>query len=1495
MAEVEIVPAVGASIVHPIASIVHHGLRKLRSRAGISTTSFKDIHKALNDELEWLVALQMDTDREVSRDVLKDKTDVYLLWLDSVSSIEEEVAFLNEKYYRLMRKKWRIWKNWKKRHLKKKNKRVLKKVIKLVEECLEKILEDKTEQVIKESGVPSFEEYPTLKKVLREIQNLLQSKAVKCVALHGQEGVGETIVMQNLNDYFYDSPNDKEFDVVIFIKVPTDEKTDLQILQKIAERMKVDGEGDESEVAGRIQRVLEDRRYLLILDGVRHPPDGIWEKLDISNHKKDIKVVIATHYPPLALKSRCVDRKVKLESLSPDEVWKMFQDIVGDKTSQLASPREGESSSKSTTPSGKLDQLLQYMLSLMRIWSFSHLILSYPLRIGHEEFLKQWMNNVYKLCFADGDGGANIDSLRTRVRHLISESPLRYVQAVIPDDITKDIINGGSVSMETPFEDMPGPIQFLANHLALHQLTDTLTSRTIPHSQLALDEIQNIWFSISDDAEKQTVVKNIQENSRIRSAFDHLHIIDLSQIGDEAQRELELSSLKTSLDQTTRAESLANHDRRSRHLVLVVDGNGDKKLDPQKLSLPIKRDSEDVVVFITTLSSDDELSKKVDLTIKTEDHLLPWELFCNIVGSEILHSPCDIHEIAVHIVEKCGGQLLAIILMGKSLKDEKDVQIWELALQKLRNVDREAIVNAFFNVIWENVDSESKKILLIRCLMVFRFQDLMMSDDQLFARWFSEKLVDTEEEAKRILQNFVECCVLLQFEGPLGRYILLPEDIKIILHALRGEIPDNLSEETSASTFSNHRVLKLSNTHMRNLYAASTLPQLKELNLEGCMLETLPEAVFKVQKLESLSLEHCSQLLELSQQITNLENLKELRLAGCERLEKLPHEIWELHKLEILSLGQCWRLSGLPQEIAKLQNLKELRLAGCEQLEALPQEIWELHKLETLSLEQCRQLLELSSDIDKLKNLKELRLAGCKRLMTLPQNIRELQKLETLTVEHCSQLQELPPQISELENLRELSVLNLSSTGIHELPSSIFNLQELKEFYLKDCKLLRELPSEISRLRNLTTLDLDGTLITHLPKEIQWLSNLESLSLSFYDDTVREVKSFISLTDTNHDSNFEVIPVGVLPQLTNLKVLKIGVNSDNEWWLKNFESVLVQISTLRMLRVLDVYIPRDNFRAPVKKCLSNFRFTVGHHKPRMISRVPPAIEAMFKESSRSLKFVNGQDFPDRVETILSESWAFFLDRHMTIKNLTQFRLKNLKQLRLCILAECNEMHNVLDVKEYEADSDVDESFCMQFLTVFYMKNLRTIINNPIHGNSIFCELKLLALHTCPELTTIFTMHFLHNLVNLEELIVEDCPKVSCIISCPSSEPTTEYFLPRLRKLSLLFVPELASISNGVRIGRNLEQMGLYYCPKLQSLSTAELSSEQLKKIRGETKWWEKLKWSEAEWGQKDPPHQFNNIFSPIDEDLDILTQLTTYEQMTSLNKKKRLRRARIFQ
>ncbi|XP_028764995.1 disease resistance protein RPS2-like [Neltuma alba] len=1068
----------------------------------------------------------------------------------------------------------------------------------------------------------------------------------------------------------------------------------------------------------------------------------------------------------------------------------------------------------------------------MRTRNFLHLILSYPMRIGYEHMLEKWIN----------------DDLRGSV-HPFSERPLKYVKALIPRKITEESINGGSVSMGTSLKHVPQPILLLATRLAINQLTQTLTLDTLSHSRLALEEIQNILFLTRDDAEKRTVVANIEANSRIRETFGNVQIIDLNQIDDETKREQEFLNLETRLQQSTSVESPTKNYTRSRQLVLVVDGDVDKKLDPQKVSLPNKRDSGDVVVFITTLSSgqqNDELSLKMDLTIKTEDHLLPWEVFCKNVGSELLNSSIHIQKIAVQMVEKCGGHLLAIILMAKSLKDIKDVQTWELALDKLGYGDREPIVNAFFNIIWPNVISETEKVRLIRCLMVLKSSDWKISHSQLFDYWFSEKLVDTEGEAKGTLHYFLECSVFLKTEEAVGRYILLPEGINLILHAIRLEIPENLSKEASVSTISNLQVLNLSNTHMQNLYDVNISYGHKKLNLEGCMLETLPEAIFDdLQKLETLSLEHSLQLQKLPPQIAKLENLTTLRLAGCKRLETLPQEIWELQNLETLSLEHCSQLQELPPQIAKLVNLKTLRLEGCKRLEALPQEIWELPSLE---------ICDLSGT----------------QITHLPEHLN-LPKLRSLSMGNNLNLRNIP--FSFFGHVPQLIILDLSRTSIHELPSSICNLKMLREFYLKDCGLFVKLSPDIGQLDNLTTLDLDGTLITHLPEEIKNLGKLESLSLSFYNDD---------------DSSCAMIPLGFLSQLNQLKALRIAVNPDNKWWFKNVERILAETNGLKKLQALDMYIPiRVNLNLK-ERCLSSFRFIISNHKPGMMSRVPPAIEEMFKESSPSLKFVNGQVFPDEVKSILSKAWAFFLDRHMTINNLAQLGLKNLTQLQLCILAECNEMRSIVNLDGYGASSYLNESFCMQFLTIFYMKNLRSIIENPSNvGNSIFHQLKLLALRTCPRLTTIFTVDSLQSLDNLEELIVEDCAKVSSIISCPSSSKpttTTGIFLPRLRKLSLLFVPELTSISNGVCIGKSLEEMGLYYCPKLQSLSTTELSIERLKVIRGETKWRDALNWRREEWGQEDEPDQFDKVFVPIDEDLDIFTQLTTYELITSFIK-----------
>ncbi|XP_028765007.1 probable disease resistance protein At1g15890 [Neltuma alba] len=305
------------------APAANFGLQQLKSK--LEDASLPDTHKALNDGLGWLLALLKDKDNEVSSNIQKDTSSVYQYWTKRASDVRKDVTSLNEEYEKVRKKKLKFLSGG---DLKEKIKTALKEVIEILEKCPKEIIVKLPEWVIEEPGVPSIAEYPTLQKAFQDILTLLQNNGERCVALHGGKGVGKTTIMQNLNNHFYNS-NNKLFDMVIFIKLPSDKQTeDLHILQKIADRIKVNKEGDECEVARKIQRVLEDKRYLLILDGVRRAPNGIWEKLDISAHKKDSKMVITTYFP-LAWNSKYVDSKVVLERLPPEEAQVMFRDFFG--------------------------------------------------------------------------------------------------------------------------------------------------------------------------------------------------------------------------------------------------------------------------------------------------------------------------------------------------------------------------------------------------------------------------------------------------------------------------------------------------------------------------------------------------------------------------------------------------------------------------------------------------------------------------------------------------------------------------------------------------------------------------------------------------------------------------------------------------------------------------------------------------------------------------------------------------------------------------------------------------------------------------------------------------------------------------------------------------------------------------------------------------------------------------------------------------------------
>ncbi|KAK4254476.1 hypothetical protein QN277_009854 [Acacia crassicarpa] len=477
-------------------------------------------------------------------------------------------------------------------------------------------------------------------------------------------------------------------------------------------------------------------------------------------------------------------------------------------------------------------------------------------------------------------------------------------------------------------------------------------------------------------------------------------------------------------------------------------------------------------------------------------------------------------------------------------------------------------------------------------------------------------------------------------------------------------------------------------------------------------------------------------------------------------------------------------------------------------------------------------------------------------------------ELKALKLHNNDELTEIPPLF--FSKMPLLCILDLSYTSVSELPNSFFKLEQLRELYMKSCECFMELSSDVGKLQNLEKIDLDKTHIIHLPKEIQELTNLQSLTLCLFEYRSRKSKKYTRST---------IIPSGVISKLKGLKHLSIDVNPDDDRWEKNLEVILPEVLALDCLQTISLYIPAPTLLNLIPSHIFelDFRFIVGKHMSRIISGTLPTAEGKFKQSERSLKFVKGVDVPERVSLAILYSKALFLDRHMTIKDLSEFGMENIEQLQVCILAECKEMQTIVDGR-CSSSSDILPRLLV--LNVSYMKNLRSICEGEVHSSHSFGMLKTLALHNCPVLTTVFTLDFVGNLSLLKVLVVKDCLKVSALISCGPSTLKAGTFLPKLRTMTLVHLPELVSISNELHMGQcpSLENIGIYDCPKLERLSKEELSSQNLKVIKGDIEWWgaltwRKAEWSKEEWGIDDRPSNFDTIFSPIDKLADIMSQL----------------------
>lgn len=103
------------------------------------------------------------------------------------------------------------------------------------------------------------------------------------------------------------------------------------------------------------------------------------------------------------------------------------------------------------------------------------------------------------------------------------------------------------------------------------------------------------------------------------------------------------------------------------------------------------------------------------------------------------------------------------------------------------------------------------------------------------------------------------------------------------------------------------------------------LKNLKELNLENCILDSFPKLVFKLPGLKYLFLSNTNTHY-VTRHFERLEKLEVLVIEN-NHLQKIPYDIYKAKNLRILSLRNN-KLTNLPESISELVNLTILDLRG---------------------------------------------------------------------------------------------------------------------------------------------------------------------------------------------------------------------------------------------------------------------------------------------------------------------------------------------------------------------------------------------------------------------------------------------------------------------------------------------------------------------------------------------------------------------------------------
>ncbi|KAL6311910.1 hypothetical protein AAG906_025840 [Vitis piasezkii] len=514
----------------------------------------------------------------------------------------------------------------------------------------------------------------------------------------------------------------------------------------------------------------------------------------------------------------------------------------------------------------------------------------------------------------------------------------------------------------------------------------------------------------------------------------------------------------------------------------------------------------------------------VGVEIRMENHLLSWELFCVNVG-EVVHSS-GIQRLAINVVEKCCGHLLAVVIMARALKDVNDVLIWEYASYTLglqhRSQTKDRVLFNALAFMWGRSGSTNK--YLQYCVDMEKWGQ--MEKVHLIEEWITSSLVGTFDEGEQIVGDLVNAFLLESFQYGDSDFVRMRREIhEEFLNFLRFEScspflrlggwglteppKDEAWEKASEMHLMNNELSELpTSPHGSQLEVTippiffEGLPVLQILDLSYTRIRSLPRSLFK----------GCELLMELPPEVGKLGNLEVLNLEGT-KIINLPIDVDRLTKIDVNPDDERWNatMEDIVKEVCSLEQLEALKyichkfIVGSHHsrtISRLPNELAIKFELHTRSLKYVNGEGIPSQIKEVLQHCTALFLDRHLTLTKLSEfGIGNMKKLEFCVLGNVIGLKLLwmKQKIVNNEKMMEMFMEKIYLVDYHFTLGLLENLNSLEEFVAEWCPEINSITIPLrTYLPNLRKISLH-----YMPKLINISSGLRIAPklewMSFYN------------------------------------------------------------------------------------------------------------------------------------------------------------------------------------------------------------------------------------------------------------------------------------------------------------------------------------------------------------------------------------------------------------